>query len=287
VVIPGRVGGIDLHAHSSVSDGTEPPAGLVEAAVAAGLSAVAITDHDTLAGWPEAEEAATRSGIRLIPGVELSCELDGVSVHMLVFWPDPENEILQAELTRIRAGRDGRLPAMLTGLASVGVVLSEAQVAVAAGDAVSLGRPHVADAMVTAGYVADRGEAFDRYLSEGKPGYVPRYSPDLTQAIDLARSAGGVPVLAHPWGRLSRPTLTRAVLSDLARSGLAGLEAHHLDHDRAADAELTRLASDLGLVVTGGSDWHGSGKVGHALGVRTTEPRVLDEIVAQRGTTHR
>ena len=277
-VVPG---GIDLHAHSSVSDGTEPPAGLVEAAVAAGLSAVAITDHDTLAGWPEALEAAARTGIRLVPGLELSCQVGPVSVHLLAYWPDPADEVLQDELSRIRAGRDGRLPAMLAGLAAIGVHIDENQVAEAAGPAVSLGRPHLADAMVAAGYVADRKEAFDRYLREGKPGYVSRYSPDLHHAIGLVRSAGGVPVIAHPWGRSSKPVLTRAVLSDLARSGLAGLETHHLDHDGHAEAELTRLAADLGLLVTGGSDWHGVGKVDHPLGARTTEPRVLDALAAQ------
>jgi 3',5'-nucleoside bisphosphate phosphatase len=278
---PGPAGGIDLHAHSSVSDGTEPPAGLVAAAVASGLSAVAITDHDTLAGWPEAQEAAARTGIRLVPGLELSCTVGPVSVHLLAYWPDPADSALLDELSRIRDGRDSRLPAMLAGLAAAGVVLDEDQIAAAAGTAVSLGRPHIADAMVAAGYVADRQEAFDRYLREGKPGYVARYASELDDGIALVRSAGGVPVIAHPWGRTSRPVLTRERLSDLARRGLAGLEAHHLDHDRAAEAELTRLAGDLGLLVTGGSDWHGTGKVGHPLGARTTEPRVLDELAAQ------
>jgi predicted metal-dependent phosphoesterase TrpH len=274
-------GGIDLHAHSSISDGTEPPAGLVAAAVAANLSAVAITDHDTLAGWPEARKAAARTGIRLIPGLELSCQVGPVSVHLLAYWLDPDDQVLQDELAKIRTGRGGRLPAMLAGLAAAGVDITEAQVATAAGTAVSLGRPHVADAMVTAGYVADRQEAFDRYLREGKPGYVSRYSPELRHAIALVRSAGGVPVIAHPWGRSSKPVLTRALLSDLARSGLAGLEARHLDHDRAAEAELTKLAGDLGLLVTGGSDWHGVGKVDHPLGARTTDSRVLAELAGQ------
>jgi 3',5'-nucleoside bisphosphate phosphatase len=274
-------GGIDLHAHSSVSDGTEPPTGLVAAAVAANLSAVAITDHDTLAGWPEAHDAAARARIRLVPGLELSCEVGPVSVHLLAYWPDPADGDLQDELTRIRAGRDGRLPALLAGLAAAGVHLDEDQIADAAGTAVSLGRPHVADAMVSAGYVADRQEAFDHYLREGKPGYVSRYAPDLHHGIALVRAAGGVPVIAHPWGRSSRPVLTKALLSDLARNGLAGLETHHLDHDAAAEAELTRLAADLGLLATGGSDWHGTGKVDHPLGARTTEPRVLDALAAQ------
>lgn len=277
---------IDLHAHSSVSDGTEPPATLVTDAAAAGLTTVAITDHDTLDGWDEAFSVAEKAGIDVVPGMEMSCELDGVSVHLLVYWPDPRSTELLDELARIRQGRDGRLPTMLRQLDEVGVHLTEEQIADSAGTAVSLGRPHIADAMIKAGYVADRQEAFDRYLVEGRPGYVARYSTELPDAITLARRVGGVPVIAHPWGRLSRPVLTPEVLARCASDlGLAGVEARHQDHPAEAISELTGLAGELGLLVTGGSDWHGSGKVDHDLGVHTTDPEVLERLAAQARTS--
>jgi 3',5'-nucleoside bisphosphate phosphatase len=272
---------IDLHAHSNVSDGTEPPRELVRLAAAAQLDVVAITDHDTVAGWDEAAAAALDVGIQVVPGLELSCTRGAASVHVLGYQIDPTRPGVAEELTAIRAGRTDRLPAMLAALARHGVDLSTEQVWAAAGGADSLGRPHVADALIAAGYVDDRGEAFDVWLAEGRPAHISRYAPDVVDGIKLIRAAGGVAVIAHPWGRESRDTMTPDVLASLADVGLAGLEAHHDDHDEPTERALVALASDLGLVATGGSDWHGAGKVGHHLGSRLTDPAAFDELLSR------
>jgi predicted metal-dependent phosphoesterase TrpH len=267
---------IDLHTHSSASDGTDAPDRVVAAAARAGLDVVALTDHDTAAGWPEASEAADRLGVELVPGIEVSSRQGGASVHLLAYWPDPRHPALAAQLERILLARDGRLPRMLARLREAGVDLDEAQVRAVAGDAEALGRPHVADAMVAAGIVADRGEAFDSWLAEGRPGYVSKQNELSTAStIALVRDAGGVPVLAHPWGRASRGALTEPVLAELTTAGLAGLEVDHQDHDPPTRDALRGIAADLGLVVTGSSDYHGAGKADHDLGCNTTSPEAL------------
>jgi len=273
---------IDLHAHSSVSDGTEPPHDLVADAKAAGLDVVAITDHDTVAGWDEASKAAAEFGVTVVRGLELSCTRGSASIHVLGYLVDPDTPGLQPELTAIRAGRTDRLPTMLAALASHGMPLTEEQIWAQAGTADSLGRPHVADAMVAAGYVVDRQQAFDEWLAEGKPAFVNRYAPDVADGVSLISRAGGVPVLAHPWGRESRPALTEELIAELVDLGLAGLEAHHADHDEQAETDLVALAGRLGLAVTGGSDWHGTGKVGHDLGSRLTDPADYERLLGAR-----
>jgi predicted metal-dependent phosphoesterase TrpH len=272
---------IDLHTHSNVSDGTEPPRELVRLAAAAKLDVVAITDHDTVAGWAEAAAAAPEFGITVVPGLELSCTRGAASVHVLGYRIDPGRPGVAEELAAIRAGRTDRLPAMLAALARHGVDLSSEQVWAAAGGADSLGRPHVADALIAAGYVADRGEAFDVWLAEGRPAHIARYAPDVVDGIRLIRAAGGVAVIAHPWGRESRDTVTPEVLAEFAAAGLAGIEAHHDDHDEPTELALVALAADLGIVVTGGSDWHGAGKIGHGLGSRLTEPAAYEDLLSR------
>lgn len=275
---------IDLHAHSNVSDGTEPPRELVRLAAAADLDVVAITDHDTVSGWDEAAAASVDFGIRVVPGLELSCTRGAASVHVLGYQIDPSRPGVAEELTAIRTGRTDRLPAMLAALARHGVALRTEQVWEAAGGADSLGRPHVADALIAAGYVADRREAFDVWLAEGRPAHIARYAPDVIDGIQLIRAAGGVAVIAHPWGRESRDTVTPDVLAEFAGAGLAGIEAHHDDHDEPTEIALVALASELGLVVTGGSDWHGSGKVGHDLGSRLTDPAAFEDLLSRLPT---
>jgi hypothetical protein len=274
---------IDLHTHSHRSDGTDSPAELVHAALAAGLDVVALTDHDTAEGWPEARAAAENTGVSLLPGMEISCQHQGVGVHLLAYLLDPEEPELADELAAVLDGRSSRLPAILERLRGVGVDVAVADVRRVAGDAAATGRPHVADALIDLGVVATREEAFDRYLARGRPAYVRRYAADLTRMIGLVARAGGVSVVAHPWGRGSRGMLDRATIAELAAAGLAGLEAGHQDHSPQERDELRGLADDLGLVATGSSDYHGTGKVGHDLGCHTTEPQQLARLLELAG----
>ncbi|MFT3861200.1 PHP domain-containing protein [Micropruina sp.] len=270
---------IDLHTHSSVSDGTDTPTQLMRKAVEAGLDVIGLTDHDTFDGLREARLAADAVGVVLVPGLEMSCKLDGVSVHLLGYGCDPHFEPLLDELARVRVGRSGRLPDMLAKLAELQMPLTEAEIARQVGASPSLGRPHVADAMVAKGYVKDRQEAFDRFLGEGCPAYVHRYSCDLRRGIELIRRASGVPVIAHPWGRGRDRELTPAVLSELTMEyRLEGVEVNHPDHDAATRERLSALASRLGLLQLGSSDHHGLGKVNNELGCDSTAPEMYAEL---------
>lgn len=270
---------IDLHTHSRTSDGTETPAELVASAARAGLDVVALTDHDTFAGLDEAFRAGAELGVQVVGGVEISTELDGHSVHLLGYGCDPAHPELAAELERNREGRSERLPLMCAQLARAGVPVSTEEVLVAADGAPSVGRPHVADAMVARGHVADRREAFDLYLADGKPGYVARYSTPLTRAIDLVHRAGGAAVLAHPWGRGSARILREEVIEALVREhGLDGIEVLHADHGEQERDRLGALAERLGVVPTGSSDYHGTGKKLHPLGLNTTSPQAFAEL---------
>ncbi len=271
---------IDLHTHSNVSDGTDTPAGLVTKAQAAGLDVVALTDHDTFAGLDEAADAAGRLGIVLVRGAELSCRAQGASVHLLGYAMDEQHPALTRELVEVRRGRTDRVGPVLAKLAKLGVHLTLDDIRVQVGGSPSAGRPHIADAMVAAGYVRDRREAFDRYLADGGPAHVNRYSIELGQGIDLVHAAGGRAVIAHPWGRSSRRVLPPDQLARLvADHGLDGIEVDHQDHPAPVRDELRALAVDLGLLITGSSDYHGDGKVDHDLGVNTTDPDVLEQLL--------
>ncbi len=271
---------IDLHTHSRVSDGTDAPGDLVRAAAAAGLDVLALTDHDTAVGWDEAASAAEEVGIRLVRGMEISTRHAGRGVHLLAYLPDPTYPPLLALLARVLDGRAGRVPAIVAALRAHGVPVTEADVLAASGHAAAAGRPHVADALVTLGHVTDRTQAFRELLDPGRPGYVNRWAAPLVEAIDVVRAAGGVSVVAHPWGRRGRSALEPAVIAGLRDAGLVGIEVDHQDHDDAARAELRGVARDLDLVVTGSSDHHGLGKVDHELGVNTTAPEELERLLA-------
>lgn len=278
---------IDLHTHSSVSDGTDAPAELAPAAAASGVDVIALCDHDTFDGLDEAVAAGTQCGVRVLRGIEISAAHRGVSVHLLGYGCRADDQPLAAELARIRRGRSGRIPAMLANLAAVGMPISPDVLAKHVGASPSVGRPHLADAMIELGYVADRTEAFDVWLADDKPIFVPRYATRLEVGLDLIRGAGGVAVIAHPWGRVSRDQVPPELLAELAASGrLDGVEVDHQDHGAATRAELRMLAGRLGLLATGSSDYHGTGKTDHDLGCNTTSPEVLDAIesrVAARG----
>jgi predicted metal-dependent phosphoesterase TrpH len=267
---------IDLHTHSVASDGTQTPTELVHAARAAGLDVLALTDHDTAAGWDEAALAAQEAGLALVRGMEISTNHHGHGVHLLAYLPDPTHPGLAAELARIVAGRGSRAPAMLAALARIGIDLTPDDIA-----AEVPGRPHVADALVRKGIVASRDAAFADYLDPGRPAYVNRYAVPLDTAVGLVSAAGGVTVLAHPWGRGRRDSLPAAELERLAGLGLSGVEVDHQDHDADAREELRAIARDLDLVATGSSDHHGLGKTNHALGCNTT-PVEQYELLLER-----
>ena len=271
---------IDLHTHSNRSDGTDTVPGLIAHAREAGLDVIALTDHDTTDGWAEGRAAAQELGIGFVPGIEISCKLAYTSVHLLAYLPDPAHPGLAAELAEVRASRNGRMPAMVARLNEIGLDITPDDVLAQATGTPSVGRPHVADALIAAGIVADRTEAFDKYLADGRPGHVQRYAVEPARAIELVRDAGGVPVLAHPWGRGSRRVLTPDVIAGLTAYGLGGLEADHQDHGPADRAALRAIAADNGLLVTGSSDHHGLGKSDHELGVNTTAPEQFEALLA-------
>ncbi len=270
----------DLHTHSHRSDGTDSPAALVRAAAVAGLDVVALTDHDSATGWSDAAAAAAEVGIGFVPGIEVSCSHRGTGVHLLAYGVDPTHPGLAAQLRDVLEGRNQRLPAILARLRDLGVEVDEDDVRRVAGDAAALGRPHVADALVARGEVLDRREAFDRYLSPGRPAYVLRRAAPLTEMLGLVAAAGGVAVLAHPWARGSRRVLTDDTVAELAAAGLVGLEAWHQGQTAEDSALLARLAGRLGLVATGSSDYHGTGKLDHDLGCHTTPPDELEALLS-------
>ncbi|HEY9293209.1 MAG TPA: PHP domain-containing protein [Microlunatus sp.] len=276
---------IDLHTHSNVSDGTDTPAELVRNAKAAGLSTVALTDHDTFDGLDEAVAEGERIGIEVLRGMELSCQNrqfgqgKGMSIHLLMYGGDEQFAELHEEMARVREGRTNRLRPVLDKLAELGAPVTEEAVLAKVGDSPSVGRPHIADALVEAGHVQDRKEAFDRFLADGGPAHVERYTIDVAHGIDLVTAAGGVPVIAHPWGRGREAALPPDYLQMLVSDhGLAGIEVDHQDHDAETRERLRKLADQLGVLITGSSDYHGTGKVDHDLGVNTTSPQALAEI---------
>ncbi len=270
---------IDLHTHSDRSDGTDSPTELVENAARAGLDVVALTDHDATVGWGEAQAAADRVGVRLVKGLEISTVLHGKSVHLLGYDVDPTNAALLAELQRVLDGRDNRLPLILDKLATLGIEITVEDVARWSGNAAASGRPHVADALVEKGIVASRDEAFEKLLTPGRPGYVSRYGAPLFETVRLVREAGGVAVVAHPWSRGTDRVLTPETIGELAEAGLAGLEVDHNDHAPEQRERLRAIAADLDLVVTGSSDYHGTGKKNFPLGCNLTDPEQLERLL--------
>lgn len=275
---------IDLHTHSAVSDGTQTPAELVRAAMAAGLDVLAITDHDTTDSWTEAEDAAREVGIELVKGIEVSTQHEGTSVHLLAYLPDPTEPVLAASLGRIVEGRTDRAPGMVNVLRRHGSAITLDAVRRKTGSGVT-GRPHVADVLVDLGEVRDRDDAFARLLGPGMPGYVSRYAPALTEAVGTVAGAGGVSVIAHPWGQHGSDLLDESTFADLASHGLAGIEVDHADHSPEQRDRLRGIARDLDLVVTGSSDHHGLGKsLDFSLGCNTTTPDEYDRLLARAAT---
>jgi predicted metal-dependent phosphoesterase TrpH len=268
----------DLHNHSSVSDGTEPPAVVIRRAAEAGLDVVALTDHDTLAGQREAASALP-PGLTLLPGSELSCRLNGHSVHVLAYLFDPDNDDLAGEMAEIRESRLHRARAMVRKLNEIGVPISWEQVSEIAGGGV-VGRPHIARAMIDAGVVASIEEAFSPgWIGPGGRAYVSRYALDPAKAIRLVRAAGGVTVLAHPRSASRGWLIPDDVIADLADAGLTGIEINHPQHDERERGRLTELASRLRLAASGGSDDHGA-LTGHRIGTEVAPEGGYERLIA-------
>lgn len=277
--------GIDLHMHSSVSDGTESPAELVAAAVTAGLDVMAITDHDSTAGWDSAFVAAAGAGITVVPGIELSTQLDYASVHVLGYLIDPEHPGLVEETARIREERLHRAEGMVARIAA-DYALDWDDVLAQTTPGSTVGRPHIADALVARGHVADRTAAFDSILHWRGGYYRPHRAPEPVVGVRLIADAGGVPVIAHPGARGPERLLSgRGRMKKLVDAGLFGLEIDHRDNPPASRGPLADMARTYGLVMTGSSDYHGAGKP-NRLGENTTPSDVYDAIVA-RGTGSR
>jgi len=275
---------IDLHVHSTASDGTDTPAEVMEVAKAAGLDVVALTDHDSAAGWADASTAARRLGLTLLPGAEISCQLDGIGVHMLAYLYDPENAALLEETTRTRRDRLDRAKRMVQRM-SRDLDITWADVQEHVGPAATVGRPHLADALVAMGVVGSRDEAFATLLHARSPYYLPHYSPDAERIVRLVLAAGGVPVMAHPRAGKRGRIVSLGDIADLATAGLVGLEVDHRDNAEEDRRILRELARDLDLLTTGSSDYHGTGKE-NRIAENTTAPEVLEQIVAL-GTAER
>ncbi len=270
---------IDLHTHSSVSDGTETPSQLVRAAIDAGLSTVALTDHDSTAGWQEAFAAASGTGLTVVPGMELSTNFGQASVHVLAYLFDPLNADIVAETARIRDGRLHRAERIVQRIAK-DFDLSWDDVLAESSDGTTLGRPHIADALVRKGHVPNRSAAFESILHWRGGYYEKYYAPSPLEGVRMIVAAGGVPVLAHPatYGKY-RPMDDR-VIGELADNGLFGLEIDHRDNTEDGKRRLHVLARKLGLEVTGSSDYHGAGKP-NRLAEHTTSPEVLEKLLAR------
>ncbi|HWS37084.1 MAG TPA: PHP domain-containing protein [Actinoplanes sp.] len=271
---------IDLHCHSTASDGTLTPAELVRAGAAAGLAVMAITDHDTTGGWADAA-VARPEGLTLVRGAELSCRWHGaepsIPLHLLAYLFDPAEPVLAAELLRLRADREQRGEKIVMKLRADGVPITWDEVrGYAAGG--SVGRPHIAQALIRAGLVTTTTEAFaSAWL--GARYFVPKSDLDVFDAVRAVQAAGGVAVFAHPRATKRGRVVPDELIAALADAGLFGLEADHEDHSPAERAQIRALADRLGLVVTGSSDFHGSHKTVQ-LGAFTTDPAVYEKIAA-------
>ncbi|MET4051445.1 putative metal-dependent phosphoesterase TrpH [Frigoribacterium sp. PvP054] len=268
---------VDLHTHSSVSDGTETPADLVASAVRAGLDTVALTDHDSTAGWAEASAAAVGTGLTLVPGMELSTRLGLNSVHMLGYLFDPTHPGLVAETARLRDSRLHRAERIVERIAA-DYDLTWGDVLAQASSGATLGRPHIADALVAKGYAPDRSAAFAGILHWRSGYYEPHEAPSPLIGVRLIREAGGVPVIAHPATRGREPNVSSEGFEALVDAGLLGVEVDHRENTPAGRARLLELAERHDLIVTGSSDYHGDGKP-NRLGENTTDPGQLERIV--------
>lgn len=273
--------GYDLHSHSNRSDGTLSPAEVMELAAERDLAGVALTDHDTFDGLQEAANAASDLGLDFVPGIEFSAEYDAASLHILGYWVDPDDPAIEAELLRLTATRFRRGEMIVEKLRELGLDVSiERVLELAGGEAIA--RPHIAEAMVEAGIVADEKEAFDRYISDDGLAYVPKHALAPMEALRLIGEAGGVCVLAHPGMWRGSDTVPDELIEEMAAGGMAGLEVRHPDHDETLRARYARLAERLGLLALSSSDCHGE-RYGFRMGEERTDAATFAELRRRAG----
>ena len=271
---------IDLHTHTNKSDGTDSPRELVNKAIAMGLTVLGISDHDTTAGWEEAAQTV-RGGLHLVLGSEISClTQDGISVHMLGLLFDQEHQQMQVMLEETRDGRLPRMRKMIEKMRAAGIDISMQDVEAARPEGATLGRPHLADALVNKGVISSRDQAFQGMLNNDSEFYVSHAAPTPAEAIAMIRSAGGVAVIAHPFASLRGQILQASDFQELIDAGLNGIEVDHRDHNPDERQMLRKLARDLDLVVTGSSDYHGTGKL-NALAEFQTSPAEWEKLESQ------
>ena len=280
---------IDLHSHTTASDGSLTPEDLVRLAKQQGVATLALTDHDTITGLPRAMAEGEQAGVEVIPGIEISCLYGETELHILGYFINPDDPHLEPALAQYRASREDRNPRIVQRLQELGCALTYAEVKAAAGTA-TVGRPHIAQALVRRGYVNSVSEAFDRYLADDAPAYIPRLLPSPAEAIGLIRQIGGIPVLAHPayTSRLKEPF--EQACETLKRLGLLGIEAIYSSHNRRQTDRYRSISRNQGLLVTGGSDFHGEAKpnllVGTGYGNLEVPADLLDPLRALASDSH-
>ena len=273
--------GYDLHSHSNRSDGTLRPAEVMALAAQRELAGVALTDHDTFDGLEEAAASAGELDLEFVPGIEFSAEYDGASLHILGYWVDPDDVAIEAELLRLTATRFRRGEMIVEKLRDLGLDVSlERVLELAGGDAIA--RPHIAEAMVEAGIVADEKEAFDRYISDEGLAYVPKHALPPMDALQLIGDAGGVCVLAHPGMWRGSDTVPDLLIEELAAGGMVGIEVRHPDHDEGMRARYAAMAERLDLVATAASDCHGE-RYGFRMGEERTDAESFAELKRRAG----
>ena len=276
---------IDLHTHTNASDGTDSPSELIDKAINRGINILALTDHDTTRGWSEASSAllnhSSQSSMKLVLGAEISCQDEnGISIHMLGLLFDPDYQPLYEVLERTRENRHSRMERIIARLNEAGIDITLDEVnAQRKGDA-TLGRPHLADALVARGHVASRDEAFAALLHNKSKFYINHYSPSPVETIKLIKAAGGVAVIAHPLASQRGRTISLDLFESLISAGLDGIEVDHRDHSESEKSELLRFAIENELIVTGSSDYHGTGKL-NQLAEYTTHPRQWEALEAR------
>ena len=279
---------IDLHCHSTHSDGKETLSEIFQYASEAGLDVLAITDHDTVAGWPEARDLAKQHGITFVPGIEITTKHHDISTHLLAYLPNPDYAPLINRLAEVRESRSTRIERFVENLApDFDGISMEAVRATQTSEGKSPGRPHIADALVNLGFFKDRGEAFDGPLSKRSKYYVPSEGIHTVEAVKLVRAAGGVPIMAHPLSRHSGPEpftphpKMRENFLELIKAGIGGFEVDHREVKELQREWLVALATEFDLIMTGSSDYHGMTGKPNRLGERTTSLEMLKRIEAQ------